>query len=257
MGKLDGKTAIVTGAGRGIGRGIALRLAKDGAHVVVGSRSENTVNQVVGEITATSHSAIGFTVDVGVADQVAAMVDKTLQTFGGVDILVNVAQSWGRPDSKSMSPPETPFEDISDEEWDYTFRSGFKGTLYGMKAVLPFMKGQRNGRIINFGSPVALTGKALMAPYNMTKEAIRSLTLTAAHELAPYEITVNCILPTILTDALADNRNGQLETLMKTLPMGRLGDPEHDAGGLAAFLASDDAAYLTGGTLILDGGAAH
>ena len=130
MGKLEGKTAIVTGAGRGIGRGIALRLAKDGAHVVVGSRSENTVNQVVGEITATSHSAIGFTVDVGVADQVAAMVDKTLQTFGGVDILVNVAQSWGRPDSKSMSPPETPFEDISDEE-----RVGRARQWHGLEGV--------------------------------------------------------------------------------------------------------------------------
>ena len=259
MGKLDGKVAIVTGAGRGIGRGIALRLAKDGAHVVVASRTESTVNQVVNEIKATSKSALGITVDVGSPDQVNAMVDQTVKAFGTIDILVNVAQSWGTPASKSMSPPKTPFEDISEEEWDYTFQTGFKGTLYGMKAVLPFMKNQRCGRIINFGSPVALSGRPLMAAYNMTKEAIRSLTLTAAHELGPYAITVNCILPAILTQALADNRKdaSQLEAFMKTLPMGHLGDPEHDAGGLTAFLASDDAAYLTGGTIILDGGAAH
>ena len=259
MGKLDGKVAVVTGAGRGIGRGIALRLAKEGAHVVVASRSERTVNQVVNEIKATSKSALGITVDVGSPDQVNAMVDQTVKAFGTVDVLVNVAQSWGTPASKSMSPPKTPFEDISEEEWDYTFQTGFKGTLYGMKAVLPFMKNQRRGRIINSGSPVALSGRPLMAAYNMTKEAIRSLTLTAAHELGPYAITVNCILPAILTEALADNRKdpSQLEAFMKTLPMGHLGDPEHDAGGLTAFLASDDAAYLTGGTMILDGGAAH
>jgi NAD(P)-dependent dehydrogenase (short-subunit alcohol dehydrogenase family) len=259
MGKLEGKVAVVTGAGRGIGRGIALRLAKDGAHVVVASRTERTVNQVVDEIKATSKSALGITVDVGSPDQVIAMVDQTVKAFGTVDVLVNVAQSWGTPASKSMSPPKTPFEDISEEEWDYTFQTGFKGTLYGMKAVLPFMKNQRCGRIINFGSPVALSGRPLMAAYNMTKEAIRSLTLTAAHELGPYAITVNCILPAILTEALADNRKdpSQLEAFMKTLPMGHLGDPEHDAGGLTAFLASDDAAYLTGGTIILDGGAAH
>jgi NAD(P)-dependent dehydrogenase (short-subunit alcohol dehydrogenase family) len=259
MGTLEGKVAVVTGAGRGIGRGIALRLAKDGAHVVVASRSERTVNQVVDEIKATSKSALGITVDVGSADQVNAMVDQTVKAFGTVDVLVNVAQSWGTPASKSMSPPKTPFEDISEEEWDYTFQTGFKGTLYGMKAVLPFMKNQRHGRIINFGSPVALSGRPLMAAYNMTKEAIRSLTLTAAHELGPYAITVNCILPAILTEALADNRQdaSQLKAFMKTLPMGHLGDPEHDAGGLTAFLASDDAAYLTGGTIILDGGAAH
>jgi len=259
MGKLDGKVAVVTGAGRGIGRGIALRLAKEGAHVVVASRSERTVNQVVNEIKATSKSALGITVDVGSPDQVIAMIDQTVKAFGTVDVLVNVAQSWGTPASKSMSPPKTPFEDISEEEWDYTFQTGFKGTLYGMKAVLPFMKNQRCGRIINFGSPVALSGRPLMAAYNMTKEAIRSLTLTAAHELGPYAITVNCILPAILTQALADNRKdpSQLEAFMKTLPMGHLGDPEHDAGGLTAFLASDDAAYLTGGTIILDGGAAH
>ncbi|OHV04938.1 SDR family NAD(P)-dependent oxidoreductase [Mycobacterium talmoniae] len=257
MAVLAGKVAIVTGAGRGIGRGIALRLAKEGAQVTVASRTESTVHDVVGEIAGNGGSAIGVTLDVADAEQVNAAVEKTAAAFGTVDILVNAAQAWGRPDVKSMSPPETPFEEVTDAEWDLTFRSGFNGTLYGMKAVLPWMKRQRSGRIINFGSPVALAGRPLMAPYNATKEAIRSLSLTAAHELAPHQITVNCILPAILTEALADNEKGHLEELVKSLPMGRLGDPERDAGGLAVYLASDDGGYLTGATLILDGGAAH
>lgn len=259
MGKLDGKVAIVTGAGRGIGRGIALRLAKEGAHVVVASRSVTSVDKVVEEIKHIGMSAIGIAVDVGSDQEVKSMVAQAVKTFGTVDILVNVAQSWGTPQHKSLSPPETPFEDISDEEWDYTFATGFKGTLYGMRAVLPLMKKQRRGRIVNFGSPMALAGKPYMAAYNATKEAIRGLSLTAAHELAAHGITVNCILPAILTNALADNHKDPVEraAFMKQLPMGHLGDPEHDAGGLVAFLASDDASYVTGGTLFLDGGAAH
>jgi NAD(P)-dependent dehydrogenase (short-subunit alcohol dehydrogenase family) len=259
MGKLDGRTAIVTGAGRGIGRGIARRLAKEGAHVVVASRSATTVDRTVAEIRTLGLSALGITVDVGDEAQVRSMVAQTVATFGTVDILVNVAQSWGSPGKAALSPPETPFEAIPDVEWDYTFATGFKGTLYGMRAVLPHMKQQRRGRIVNFGSPMALSAKAYMAAYNATKEAIRSLSLTAAHELGAYGITVNCILPAILTDALADNHKdpAQRAAMMKALPMGHLGDPEHDAGGLVAFLASDDASYLTGGTLILDGGAAH
>jgi NAD(P)-dependent dehydrogenase (short-subunit alcohol dehydrogenase family) len=259
MGKLETKVAIVTGAGRGIGRGVALRLAKDGAHVVVASRSATSVDKVVEEIKNLGLYALGITVDVGSDAQVTSMVEQTVKAFGTVDILVNVAQSWGIPERKSLSPPEIPFEDISDEEWDYTFATGFKGTLYGMRAVLPFMKKRGWGRIVNFGSPMAMSGKPYMAAYNATKEAIRSLSLTAAHELGAYGITVNCILPAILTDALADNHKDQVqrEAFMKQLPMGHLGDPEHDAGGLVAFLASDDASYVTGGTLFLDGGAAH
>lgn len=257
MAALTGKVAIVTGAGRGIGRGIAVRLAKEGAHVTVASRTESTVHDVVTEITGDGGSAIGATLDVAEEEQVNTAVEQTVARFGTVDILVNAAQAWGRPDLKSISPPKTPFEDVTAAEWDLTFRSGFYGTLHGMKAVLPHMKRQRSGRIINFGSPVALSAQPLLAPYNATKEAIRSLTLTAAHELAPHQITVNCILPAILTEALAHHEKDHLETLVQSLPMGRLGDPERDAGGLVVYLAGDDGGYLTGATLILDGGAAH
>ena len=222
MGRLEGRVAIVTGAGRGIGRGVALKLARDGAHVVVASRSKDTIDKVVGEILHLEKSAIGITVDVGMSEQIDAMVDKTVKTFGTVDVLVNVAQSWGPPGGKSPSPPETPLEEISEEEWNYTYQTGFKGTLYGMKAVFPYMKNQHRGRIINFGSPMALTGKAHMAAYNATKEAIRSLTLTASHEWGAYGITVNCVLPAILTEALADNHKDpkQMQALFKPAPNG-------------------------------------
>lgn len=257
MEKLNGKVVIVTGAGRGIGKGIALRLAKENAHVVVASRSQKTVDEVVQEIHNIGKSAIGVTVDVGIKDQVNAMVGQAVKSFGPVDILVNVAQSWGHPKKHSLSPPQTPIEEIEEDEWEFTYQTGFKGTLYGMKSVFPFMKENHWGRIINFGSPMALSGKPYMAPYNSTKEAIRSLSLTAAHEWAKYGITVNCILPAILTDALKKDYADDLEALIQKLPMGRLGDPEKDVGGLVAFLASDDAAYLTGMSIILDGGAAH
>ncbi|OOM73403.1 SDR family NAD(P)-dependent oxidoreductase [Clostridium sp. BL-8] len=257
MEKLNGKVVIVTGAGRGIGRGVALRLAKEDAHVVVASRSQKTVDEVVQEIHDIGKSAIGVTVDVGIKDQVNAMVEQAVKAFGPVDILVNVAQSWGSPKKHTLSPPETPIEEIEEDEWDYTYQTGFKGTLYGMQAVFQGMKEQHWGRIINFGSPMALSGKPYMAPYNSTKGAITGLSLTAAHEWAKYGITVNCVLPTILTDALKNNHEHELKELVQRLPMGRLGDPEKDAGGLVAFLASDDAAYLTGMSIILDGGAAH
>ncbi len=259
MGKLDGKVVIVTGAGRGIGKGIALHLAKEDAKVVVASRNKDTVDDVVRQIHDMKKSAVGVTVDVGNREQVNRMVERAVKAFGPVEVLVNVAQSWGSPNRHDLSPPETPLEEIPEEEWDHTFRTGLKGTLYGMTAVFPSMKEHRWGRIINFGSPLAMAGKARMAAYNITKEAIRSLSLTAAHEWAAYGITVNCILPAILTDSMKDHFQDQavLEAFMKQLPMGRLGDPEKDAGGLVAFLASDDASYLTGLSIILDGGAAH
>lgn len=248
MKDLKGKVAIVTGAGRGIGRGIATRFAKEGASVVVASRSQDTVDSVTDELHDLGAKAIGITVDVADESQVKSMVKRTVEEFDTVDILVNNAQGFAK---------NGPFETIEESEWDLAYQTGFKGTLYGMQAVVPIMKEKHYGRIINFGSPMSMKGHPFMAPYHTAKGAITYLSLTAAHELAPYGITVNTILPSVLTDAMRKAHPDDLEDVLKTTPMGRLGDPEEDAGALAAFLASDDASYLTGLDIFLDGGFLH
>jgi NAD(P)-dependent dehydrogenase (short-subunit alcohol dehydrogenase family) len=265
MTRLVGKVAVVTGAGRGIGKGIAIRLAKEGARVVVASRSRDTVDQVVETIANSGGSAIGVAVDVGSREQVERMIASASEAFGQVDILVSNAQSYGLPGSGDIYPKPTPLEEFSEAAWDNTYQTGLKGTLYGMWGVFPGMRDRHWGRIINLGSRMGVVGMPGLAAYNSTKEAIRGLTRTAAREWAKYGITVNCINPVIATDAVLTHfdelgaRNAEERRRMmdaqaeKMLPMG-YGDPERDGGGLAAFLASDDSRFLTGMTFLLDGG---
>ena len=256
MGNLKGKVAIITGAGRGIGRGIALRYGVEGVKVAVASRTRSSVDAVVQEIKDRGGTAIGITCDVGDHDQIKSMVGQTIEAFGAIDILANVAQGFGTPSEPAGSPVVTPLENYRDEEWEHTFRTGATATLWAMKAVFPHMK-DRGGRIINFGSKWGIEGYAGTVAYNATKEAIRALTRTGAREWGKYNIRVNCINPVIQTDAMestAKDRPDLLEYLVKMTPVGRLGEPYRDAGGLAVFLASDDSDFLTGHTFPLDGG---
>ena len=264
MGTLDGKVAIVTGAGRGIGRGIAERFGREGANVVVASRSTGTVDQVVEGIRAGGGVATGVTVDVGERPQVERMVESAIDSFGRVDILVNNAQSFGTPTSPSSAVSVIALEDYPEDDWDYVFQTGVKATLYGMQAVFPGMRERGWGRIVNFGSPADHSAIALMSGYNANKAAIRSLTRTAAREWGKFGITVNVISPGIETDAVrthfasmagGDEAAGAKihEQALKHKPIQSAGTPE-DAGGLATFICSDDAAYITGMTFMLDGG---
>ena len=264
MGKLEGRVAIVTGAGRGIGRGIAGRLAQEGAKVVVASRSKGTVDQVVEEINAAGGIATGVAVDVGTRDEVDRMVAEAVEAFGKVDILVNNAQSWGAPGSNAPTPSMVPIETYPEDEWDYIFQTGVKASLYGMQAVYPGMKERGWGRVVNLGSPAAQRGMSFLVGYNANKEAIRALSRTAALEWAKSGVTVNVVSPAIMTEAMeanyarraaGDEEAGKkmLEEMMSQLPMGRLGSPA-DAGALVAFICSDDASYITGMTFMLDGG---
>jgi 2-hydroxycyclohexanecarboxyl-CoA dehydrogenase len=256
-GRLTGKVGVITGAGRGIGRAIALAFAKEGAKVVVASRTASTVDSVVGEIQAGGGAAIGVTCDVGDKDQVHAMVAKAVEGFATVDILVNNAQGFGTAARPEAAPGHIALEDFPDDVWDFTFTTGLKATLWGMQAVFPIMKRHGGGKIINFGSGNGIGAVRGTAAYNATKEAIRSLTRTAAAEWGKYNIHTNCIIPTMETDAaraFLEARPGLRDKLTAAMPLRRLGDVDSEIGPVAVFLACDDSSFITGQSLHVDGG---
>jgi NAD(P)-dependent dehydrogenase (short-subunit alcohol dehydrogenase family) len=254
---LKGKAAIVTGAGRGIGRGIAVELAKEGAQVVVASRSQSTVDRTVAEIAALGGSAIGALCDVGDPEAIRDTVEAAVSAFGRLDILVNNAQSFGTLEHPTATPVLTPLESFSDEEWGRTFQTGPTASYLFMKAAFPHLQASGSGRIINFGSYWGQTGYAGSVAYNAAKEAIRGLTRTAAREWGQHGITVNCINPALASDALESfvrDHPSAAHEAMQHIPMRRYGDIFSDGGRIACFLAGPDAAFLTGMTFQVDGG---
>jgi NAD(P)-dependent dehydrogenase (short-subunit alcohol dehydrogenase family) len=248
MGRLQGRVAIVTGAGQGIGRGIALVFARAGAKVVVADVKDHRARRTADEILAAGGEAFGIFTNVGQQAQVLHMVDETAQRYGTVDILVNNAQGMHA---------RTPIADLTSEDVDIFWISGVKGTLWGMQAVYPIMKAKGYGRIINFVSSTGLKGEPGLADYNATKEGIRALTKTAAREWGRDGITVNCIAPGALSKRGQEfmERNPEEYARMnaqKAIP--RLGDPETDIAPVALFLASEESRFVTGQTMFADGG---
>jgi NAD(P)-dependent dehydrogenase (short-subunit alcohol dehydrogenase family) len=249
MARLDGKAAIVTGAGQGIGRGVARAFGREGAAVTIAEINPNTGSAVAKELEdELGAPALFVRTDVLDREQVQRMVDATIETFERVDVLVNNAYVAG-PFSRLE---EKPADDLL-----LAYRGGPLHTLWAMQAVFPHMVGQGGGRIINFVSLNGINAHMYSADYNAAKEAIRALTRTAAREWAHRNILVNAIAPAAATPAyvaFAEAAPENAAEMLEQNPMGRMGDPERDIGGVAVFLASDDSRYVTGNTVFADGG---
>lgn len=242
---LEGKVALVTGASRGIGRAIAVMLAESGADLVVNySGSEEAAEEVVRKIHDLGRKAVKIRANVGVMAEVEEMVKCTLDTFGKIDILVNNAGITR--DNLIMR--------MKEEEFDQVINTNLKGVFNCLKAVTRPMMKQRSGKIINISSVVGVLGNPGQANYVAAKAGVIGLTKSAAKELASRGINVNAVAPgfieTDMTNKLGEDVRGQL---LQQIPLQRLGQPD-DIAKAVRFLASDDAAYMTGQTIHVDGG---
>lgn len=247
MHTVEGRVVVVTGAGKGIGKGMALHMGKGGASIVVAEWKPDLLEATCAELDALGVPNLGVVCDVQQRDQIEAMVVSTVERFGRVDCLVNNAQTFR---------PLAAIAEVSEDDVDVFYRSGVKGTLWAMQAVYPHMKEQGWGRIVNFASSMGITGGRGFAAYNASKEAIRALTRTAAREWAIDGIVVNAIAPAAATHhGEAGKQSEGYRIFVENCPMKRQGDPEVDIGAVAWFLCSDACRYLTGHTFMVDGGA--
>ena len=242
---LTGKVALVTGASRGIGQATAIDLAKAGADVVVNFIGNEAVAQeTVEKIEALGRKAIKIKANVGNADDVQAMVDEAIATFGHIDILVNNAGITR--DGLLIR--------MKDSDWDDVLNINLKGVYLVTKAVAKLMVKQRAGRIINMTSVSGVTGNVGQANYAAAKAGVIGFTKTCAKELAARGITVNAVAPGFIETAMTDVLPEKIkEGIAATVPFGRMGQPEEIAS-VVTFLASDFASYITGQVLNVDGG---
>jgi 3-oxoacyl-[acyl-carrier protein] reductase len=246
---LDGKVALITGASRGVGRYLALSMALDGAGLVLIDIDFEHLKEVAELIRSMGRKVLALKADVGKWDEVRRAVEEAVKTFKHIDILVNNAGIEG---------PFDYVENISEEDWDKVIDVNLKGAFLCTKAVVPYMKRQGYGKIVNVASIAGVEGNARMAPYCAAKAGMIGLTKSLAEELAPHGIRVNAVAPaliegTALTDRLPQE---QREFLAKKIPLGRL-CKVHEVADLIKFLVSDAADFITGYVYILAGGRAR
>ena len=243
MSNLRDRVAIVTGASRGIGRAVALRFGASGATLVAASRGDHS-DAVVAEIREAGGTALPLSVDVTDADQVAAMVRAALDEYGRIDVLVNNAGIVRDQLAMRMSP----------SDWDTVIATNLTAVFTCSRAVLRQMLKQRGGRIISVGSVVGQRGNAGQANYAATKAGMVGFSKALAREVASRGITVNVVAPGMIdTDMTADLGESARAAMVTEIPLGRLGAPD-DVAGAIGFLASDEAAYITGHVLSVNGG---
>ena len=243
---LSGKTAIVTGGGKGIGRAISLGLARCGAKVVVAARSKEELEAIVTEITDSGGQAQAIVTDLTVGGQIDNLVAQTVDTFQSIDILVNnAARSFLRP-----------LMELREDGWDKIFDTNCKGAFLLSRAAARIMEKQGGGRIVNITTTGAVRGGSGMGVYHASKAALTMLTMCMAVEWAPMNINVNAVGPGMTKTAFSQPiwANPEIEKqIAGRIPKGRLAEPE-DIVGAVLFLCSEDASFITGQSLYVDGG---
>lgn len=248
MGRLDGRVAVVTGGGQGIGEGIALAFASEGAAVAVLDRNPETAERTAAACEERGAASVAAECDVSSRPSVDAAIAAVVASLGGIQILVNNAHDFRLG---------VPLEETTDELMERSWRTATLGTLYCMQACLPHLR-ERGGKIVNIGSGAGLDGDVGSASYVAAKEGVRALTRVAAREWGPLGIHVNTLCPFASSprwEAFAAEHPGRAERTAQSLPLRRgPGDPELDIGRAALFLASDDSSYVTGQTLFVEGG---
>lgn len=248
--RLENKVAIVTGAAQGVGRGVALAFAKEGAKVAILDLNKEQIAITVNEFKELGFEAIGVSCNVAKRDEVQAAVKETVDTFGTVDILVNNAQA-----SRNK-----PFEETTEEDMALAYDTGVKSVYYFMQEVFPIFKEKNKGKIINFASGAGIAGQLNQGSYAAAKEAVRGLTRVVANEWGKYGINVNIISPFANSPGMIAWSQAYPEAYENSIgkvPLRRVGDCEMDIGRSAVYLASADSDYVTGQTLMVDGGSVH
>lgn len=245
--RLAGKVALVTGAGSGIGRGIAIRFAEEGAAVAVADINREGADRTTDEVRKLDRRGVSVEADVTSRDDCERMVRETVREFGQLDIFVANA-GIGRA---------APFLELSQEDWDAVVHTNLTGVFLSSQAAARRMVEQgHGGRILTMASVAAELPAPRMAPYSASKAAVRMLTKVMAYELAPHRITVNAIGPGVIDTPLTAPLIDAIRASERdAAPLGRVGEPR-DVADLALFLASDEAEYITGGIVFVDGGLA-
>ena len=246
-GRLDGKTAVITGGGQGIGRGIARAYASEGAAVVILDLDASLAEEAAADCAQRGADSLGLTVDVADRAQVDAAVHAVVDRFGGIDVLVTCALAKVKVQ---------PFIDTPQAGIEKMWRVGYLGVVNAMQASFPHLQA-RGGCVINFASGAGIGGGAGYASYGPVKEAVRAITRIAAKEWGPSGVRVNNISPFAKSnqfDEWAQSNPEQAALATRSSVLGRVGDCEDDIGRAAVFLASDDSGYITGHTLMVDGG---
>ena len=246
MAELTGRVGLVTGAGRGMGRASAERIAADGARVIVNDLDETRAAEVADRLVSEGAEAIGVAADVSDAADVSRLVDTAREAFGDVDILVNNAGVLRR----------TGILDLGEDEWNLVLDVNLKGTYLCTRAVLPAMKAAGWGRVVNISSSAGRSVSTLGGPhYTTAKAAVLGFTRAVAREMAPFGITLNAVCPGLVKTEMVNEviTAAQTQAYADSFPIKRLAEPQ-EVAELVAFLASDRAAYITGASLDINGG---